>query len=158
MFKLGTIKISKQVNSNKNLLISNNNISINNYHSTNRMEAKLLTLHDFNTIGKITKVLGSSNKNDYVILNKKKSEDIIKQVLYTYKTALKHYSFHDIISSNEVEDTVTIAFLPISTSSKKISCGIQKFDKILTYSNGFINIYTTRLLFHKTMTKTEYEH
>jgi len=33
---------------------------------------------------------------------------------------------------------------------------IQKFDKILTYSNKSINIYTIRLLFHKTISKTEY--
>ena len=79
-------------------------------------------------------------------------------LIKTYEMALQHDCFHDIITENEVEKTVTIAFLPYSTSSNQVLCGIQKFDKININLNFKVykNFYITRLLFHKTMTKTEY--
>jgi hypothetical protein len=57
---------------------------------------------------------------------------------------------------NEQEKTVTIIFLPISTSDKKLLCGIHKFNKIFVYSNEIKNYYTSRILFQKTMTRIEY--
>lgn len=73
----------------------------------------------------------------------------------TFKEALKHDCFYDIINQNN--ETVTIAFLPISTSENKVSCGLQKFNKIHLLTNYNKKFYITRILFHKTMTKEEFE-
>jgi hypothetical protein len=76
----------------------------------------------------------------------------------TFKQALKHDCFSDIISSNNIDKTVTIAFLPISTSNNKVICGTQKFNKIYININlkGYKDFYITRLLFHKTMSVNDY--
>src|ERR1700761_2106994 len=68
----------------------------------------------------------------------------------TFKMALKHYCFYDFIDKKTEE--VTIIFLPISTSNNRLLCGIQRFEKIHTYSNELKSFYITRLLFQKTMT------
>ena len=85
----------------------------------------------------------------------------LSKLEYTYKRALHHYCFSDIISQNE--DTVTIVFLPISTSNRSISCGIQSFDKIYLYTKlsnehtkNETNFYITRLLFYKKMSLEDY--
>jgi hypothetical protein len=86
---------------------------------------------------------------------------LIKQKLEyqkTFKQALAHDCFYDIISSNEEKETVTVAFLPISTSDAEVSCGVQQFEKIHLNHNikGFKNIYITRILFHITMAKSDF--
>jgi hypothetical protein len=85
-------------------------------------------------------------------------KDIVYKSLDTFEMALKHDCYHDIISRNEVDKTVTIAFLPISTSDNIVPCGTQKFNKIHVNINlkGYKTFYITRLLFHKTMTVDEY--
>jgi len=72
--------------------------------------------------------------------------------------ALKHDCYHDIISRNDIENKITVAFLPISTSKNIVTCGIQKFNKVHVNINlrGYKTFYITRLLFHKIMTVDEY--
>jgi hypothetical protein len=86
-------------------------------------------------------------------------KDIVYISLDTFEKALEHDCYHDIIARNEIENTVTVAFLPITTSSNIILCGIQEFNKIHVNINlkGYKTFYITRLLFHKTMTMDEYK-
>lgn len=62
--------------------------------------------------------------------------------------------FYDVISKND--ENVTIIFIPITTSSNKVLCGIQKFDKINLFTNGLKDFYLTRLLFQKTMSREDF--
>ena len=148
MFQLSKLKINGQVNTHKNLQITNN-ISINKYHATNRLEAQASRSYDFATLAKF---------NEEAAL-KAKIDKYVKEAFYLFKNSLTHFCFHDIISSNEEESTVTIIFLPISTSEATVPCGLQNFEKIHLnhYIKGFKNIYITRLLFQMTMTKREYK-
>jgi len=85
-------------------------------------------------------------------------QDVLNLSLITFKQALEHDCFHDIISRSEIDGTVTVAFLPISTSDNIVPCGIQSFNKIHVNINlrGYKTFYITRLLFHKTMPVDEY--
>jgi hypothetical protein len=74
----------------------------------------------------------------------------------TYKKALEHDCFNDIISRDEADKTVIIAFLPFSTSNNEILCVIQKFDKIHLLKNGLKNFYITRIIFHQTITEDNF--
>jgi len=148
----------------------------NQYHTSHITLAKMSIKYDVLTYNKVSNSIFNENINS-VILNTKKDEEIAKLVQTNknitktfdfiihnsfiklkkvFKMSLKHYCFYDIIAKNDIENTVTIAFLPISTSDNIISCGTQKFNKVFVYSNGSIDIYITRLLFHKTMTKQEF--
>jgi hypothetical protein len=71
-----------------------------------------------------------------------------------FNKALEHDCFYDIIK--EDDKNVTIAFLPFSTSTEKVLCGLEKFDKVHLLTNGLKNFYITRILFHKTITKEEF--
>jgi hypothetical protein len=88
----------------------------------------------------------------------KTTQYILNRYFKTFNKALEHDCFNDIIASNEVEKTVTVAFLPITTSKNKLLCGIQEFNKIHVNINlrGYKTFYITRLLFHKTMPVDEY--
>jgi hypothetical protein len=92
----------------------------------------------------ITKIFDFIIQNSFIKLKK------------VFKMALKYYCFYDVISRNEIENTVTIVFLSIFTSDNIVPCGNQKFDKVFVYSNGTIDIYIKRLLFHKIMTKQQF--
>ena len=98
-------------------------------------------------------------KNIEKIINKAFDELAAKKSLIqsqkTFKKALEHDCIYDIISKNE--ETVTIAFLPITTSENPIYCGIQKFEKIpMNISlKGYKTIYISRVLYHTIMTKEE---
>jgi hypothetical protein len=116
-------------------------------------------------------ILLNSNKmakqkqyNKYVVIKKDDSNQLLvhnalNQFLITFKKALEHDCYHDIISRNEINNEITVAFLPISTSRYKVSCGAQKFNKIHVNINlkGYKTFYITRLLFHKTMPVDEYK-
>ena len=103
--------------------------------------------------------------NKYMNIKKEISTDnlllqnILNKSLITFKKAVEHDCYHDIIARNEIDKTVTVAFLPISTSDSTVSCGIQKFNKIFVNINlkGYKKFYITRLLFHKTMPVNEYK-
>jgi hypothetical protein len=103
-------------------------------------------------------------KIDNIIVHTSKEllESPVKDIVYisvdTFEMALKHDCYHDIIARNAIENTVIIAFLPITTSSNIVLCGIQEFNKIFVNINlkGYKTFYITRLLFHKTMTLNEY--
>jgi hypothetical protein len=84
--------------------------------------------------------------------------DVLNQYVKTFKKALEHDCYHDIVSRNDIENKVTVAFLPISTSGYKVLCGTQNFDKIHVNISlkGYKTFYITRLLFHKTMPVDEY--
>jgi hypothetical protein len=144
----------------------------NHYHASHTTLAKISTKYDivvYNNVNKDSDLIFMENINS-VALSIKKGEEINKLIQVNtldslakknlfiskkaFKRALLHYCFYDIINENEA--TVTIAFLPISTSDNIVSCGIQKFDKVFVYSNGYKEFYITRLLFHKTMTKQQF--
>ena len=142
------------------------------YHESNVLKSHFTANYDYKTLNKI----GALDKNTNIeIIEMKHLEDEHKKVSeiekliqeasplkawtsskYTFKRALLHRNIHDIILENEQEKTVTIIFLPISTSKKKILCGIQQFKKNFVYSNNIKNFYTSRILFQKTMTRIEY--
>jgi len=154
------------------------NLQITKYHATNIQLSHSNSKWDSNTLDKVEGVIGSqdnfillnSNKmakqkqyNKYIAIKKNDSNQLLvhnalNQSLITFKKALKHDCFHDIILKNEVDKTVTVAFLPISTSDNIVPCGIQSFNKIHVNINlrGYKTFYITRLLFHKTMPVDEY--
>ena len=166
--------IPKKVNQHSNLQITK-------YHATNIQLSKSNSKWDNGTLaivqskaltshGKIVKskdnfiLLNSISKSNLAQVNKYiKSLSLIvidsyDKSLKAYEMALKHDCYHDIISRNEVDNTVTVAFLPISTSDNNVSCGTQEFNKIHVNINlrGYKTFYITRLLFHKTMPVDEY--
>ena len=120
------------------------------FHSTGQLNAKLISRHNksISNIKKveIDKVIQVANDTTKQISKKSLEEK--------FKRAESHYTVHDVLS--EDKDTVTIIFLPITTSHKKISYGLQKFDTLYMHSNGLKNFYTTRILYQKTMTKDFY--
>jgi hypothetical protein len=131
----------------------------NEYHQTSFAKAKFMTNYDVGFQQKI----GPKSNLKYPVYDIKKGQEIesliknsinvekaLKSSKETFKMALRHYSIHDIV--DEQKDQVTIIFLPITTSSNRVSCGIQKFDKIHLYNNGVKDFYLTRVLFQKTMT------
>ena len=67
----------------------------------------------------------------------------------TYKKALHHECISDVVYKN---DKVTIIFIPISTSSNKVLCGIQKFDKIHLFTKWF-----KRFLYYKNIISKNYD-
>ena len=172
MFKKSSI-----LNNNKSLKDNlSTQISIkSNFHETPLLKAKVETSHDkitfgsFNKAGKET-LWTSATQQKIIPDNIKKSEEIKQSItdatvkpdiniaynraFNTFKMALKHYCFYDFIDKKTEE--VTIIFLPISTSNNRLLCGIQRFEKIHTYSNELKSFYITRLLFQKTMTWSDY--
>ena len=46
----------------------------------------------------------------------------------TFEWALMHDVFHNVIKDDG--DNIIIAFLPLSTSNRKVLCGLGKFDKV----------------------------
>ena len=141
------------------------------FHDTGLVKSQVMTRYDYITRKKMDLSLSEHFQGDMKFINKniKKGEEIeylinestnlvvkksLKVSRNAFKMALMHYCFYDIVKENE--EMVTIVFLPISTSNNKVSCGIQKFDKVLVYSNELQKFYITRLLFNKTMTKAEY--
>ena len=140
--------IPKKVNQHSNLQITK-------YHATNTQLAKSTSRWDVPSIGKFNNDAMVSYSKNLLDLSIKNSYD---QSVITFKKALQHDCFHDVISRNKADKTVTVAFLPISTSEYKLSCGIQKFNKIHVNINlkGYKTFYITRLLFHKTMTVYDY--
>jgi hypothetical protein len=141
---------------------THSNLQITKYHATNVQLAKSTSRWDVSSIGKFTNINPNAINDDTMIkfskeildLSVKKSFD---KSVKTFKQALKHDCYHDIIARNEVENTVTVAFLPISTSNNIVPCGIQNFNKIYVNINlkDYKKFYITRLLFHKTMTVLE---
>jgi hypothetical protein len=128
-----------------------------NFHQDTLLKAKIETCHDLFTSRKI-ELKAIEDKLTLSSKSIKKGEEIEQIIKYSkqlnsvrglFKQALRHYCFYDII--DEQKDKVTIIFLPLSTSDKKILCGIKKFDKELMYINEVNNFYITRLLFQKTM-------
>lgn len=148
-----------------------------NFHDDTLLKARFETCHDLITHDQITRrkfdLIANTdfeNKLSLSAKNIKKGQEIeqvikesqqlilqksINLASITFGRALRHYCFYDII--NEDKDKITIIFLPITTSDKKILCGIQKFDKVLMYSNEVNNFYITRLLFQKTMNRSDYD-
>ena len=177
------IKVDHKVNGqshNNNVLFGKisrvNNNSISNYHESKAVLALSTSKWDNITPDKLL----NNIFNNGIILNKNfnnkelKIAELIKyskevenkkllaeyvffELFETYKMALKHDCFHDVISKNE-NGTLTIAFLPITTSENPIYCGIQKFGKIHINSNikGYKTIYISRVLYHKTMSVEDY--
>jgi hypothetical protein len=131
------------------------NLQITKYHATNTLLAKSTSRWDVSSIAKFkdNKMLSFSNK----LLDSSIKNSYDKSVI-VFKKALEHDCFNDIISRNEVEKTVTVAFLPITTSKYKLLCGIQEFNKIHVNINlrDYKTFNITRLLFYKTMTVEEY--
>lgn len=131
------------------------NLQITKYHTTNVQLSISHSKWDFCTANKL------AHLSNFILIKKQldlSSKEILNSYLNTFKQALRHDCFSDIILSNEIEKTVTVAFLPISTSYNKVPCGIQHFNKIHVKINlkGYKTFYITRLLFHKTMTIDEY--
>ena len=135
----------------------------NNYHESHLLKSKMVTKYDNFTfgdsIGAVINTEADIKKSQEIHQTIKCAENqaalkILKSVKKTFKMALKHYCVSDVI--NETDKTVTVIFLPITTSHTTLSCGIQKFEKIHTYSNEFKDFYITRLLFQKTMTRSNY--
>jgi hypothetical protein len=149
------------------------NIAKKGYHYTGSPKAKSNAGYDLDTYNNIS--------NNYVIEpvikefndNVTKSKEIentiqqansialVKNVKNSYnisnenfKMAVKHECFYDVISEND--GNVTIIFLPITTSSNRVLCGIQKFDKIHLFKNGLKHFYLTRLLYQKTMSREDF--
>jgi len=171
----------KKSRSFEELPVQKDIICKNQYHTSHITLAKMSTKYDvlmYNNIGKATNSIFNENINS-AMFNTKKGEEIAKLVQANknttktfdfiiqnsfiklkkvFKMALKHYCFYDIISRNEIDKTVTIAFLPISTSNNTVPCGIQSFNKIHVNIKlkDYKTFYITRLLFHKTMTVDEY--
>jgi hypothetical protein len=138
----------KKSKSSEDFQLQKNLIAKNYFHESKVTLAYMSTNKDNITIDKI-KVLSFNDKMSNVYIDIKKGEeisnliqnnkvakiDIIDYTIaqksfdiarHTYLRGLKHYCFYDIISENE--ETVTIIFLPISTSDNKVSCGIHKFE------------------------------
>ena len=141
--------ITKKVNQHSNLQITK-------YHATNIQLSNSNTKWDSHTSNQIKNLIAVTslhNNKDLTIV-----KDIFLSYLNTFDRALHHDCFNDVISRNEADNTVTVAFLPISTSNNIVSCGVQKFDKVYININlkGYKTFYITRLLFHKTMTVDEY--
>lgn len=72
----------------------------------------------------------------------------------TFEWALMHDVFYDVIK--EDGDNIIIAFLPFSTSNRKVLCGLEKFDKVHLLTNGLKDFNITRILFYITMTKKDF--
>ena len=155
-----------RVDQNLNLQLINYN-----YHATNQQLSHANSKWDVyskdififvNSTNKMENIEKQVNK--YMNIKKEISTDnlllqnILNKSLITFKKAVEHDCYHDIIARNEIDKTVTVAFLPISTSDSTVSCGIQKFNKIFVNINlkGYKKFYITRLLFHKTMPVNEY--
>ena len=175
MFKKGTeiIKVKSELKKSKSLednLLTQSTIK-NTFFNNALLKAKLETCHDLITSSKFDLVATNDFENKLSLSARsiKKGEEIeqaikesqqrvIQKSIYlasmTFKRALRHYCIYDIL--NEDKDKITIIFLPITTSDKKILCGIQKFDKVLMYSNEINSFYITRLLFQKTMSRSDY--
>ena len=143
------------------------NLQVNNYHVTNVQLAKSNSQWDYDTLAKIQlqdKLISKKIENQLIRVEEsnklvvKDSIDIAVKVVKTFEMALKHDCYHDIISRNDIENKITVAFLPISTSKNIVTCGIQKFNKVHVNINlrGYKTFYITRLLFHKIMTVDEY--
>ena len=149
------------------------------YHGSSNLNANCTALWDKITIGKQEIEYKTAVEENNNFFNERiiRSKEIKKEINYalikdtkvkewdsylrshnTFRKALEHDCFYDIISKNENDDgTLTIAFLPFSTSQNEVLCGLQRFDKIHLLSNYNKNFYITRILFHKIMTKAEFE-
>ena len=139
-------------------------------HNSGYLKAKIITQHDYFTIQKIkfntnigeaisftsNEIKKGEETNAFIQnnFNNQKSLNIFNISKNAYIKALRHYCFYDIILEDEMH--VTIKFLPISTSDKKVLCGLHKFNKVFVYSNGCKNFYITRILFQKTMSKEDF--
>jgi hypothetical protein len=162
----------KKSRSFEDLKVHKDIVEKSHYHTSHVTLAKMSTKYDkfsYNNVSKDSDLIFIENINS-VESSIKKGEEINKLIQVNtldalvrhnlllskkaFKKALLHYCYYDIINKNN--NTVTIAFLPISTSDNIVPCGNQKFDKVFVYSNGTIDIYITRLLFHKTMTKQQF--
>jgi len=146
-------------------------VTSNSYHGTGNFLANTTSQWNHKIINKFnTKIIES--KIDLLNLSIKKSKDIEHTIeeskiiielkakksydtsTKTFREALKHDCFYDVISQKD--GNVTITFLPFSTSNNIVPCGLQKFDKIHLFTNGLKKFYITRILFNVTMTKTEF--
>jgi hypothetical protein len=134
------------------------------YHSTSKLNAQYMTCYNYSAKGKL---LSSMNNKSSDNIKKDETNQLLLDVqndtrkfvvkskfIEIFRRAEDHHCIYDVLTQDQ--NTVTIIFLPISTSPKRISCGSQKFYKIQTYSNGLKTFYTTRLLFQKTMSKDTY--
>ena len=145
------------------------NLQLTNYHATNLQLSISSPKWDIFSKEKVEVVIKS--QDTFIKLNPNKVEnienqvhkyikikkdvsinhlllqDVLNQSLITFKKALEHDCYHDIIARNEIENTVTVAFLPITTSNNIVPCGIQKFNTI------HVNI---NLRGYKTMPVDEY--
>ena len=152
-------------------------VTRNSFHSTSNLNANCTALWDKITIEKQEIEYKTAVEENNNFFNERiiRSKEIKKEINYalikdtkvkewdsylrshnTFRKALEHDCFYDIISKND-NGTLTIAFLPFSTSQNEVLCGLQRFDKIHLLSNYNKKFYITRILFHKIMTKAEFE-
>ena len=174
--KNGTTKVNSELKTSKSLetiqeVTSKTLVTRNSYHGNSNLNANSTSLWN-NSVLEIqeikykTAIESKTNVFNETIKKGEKIENIIKiakdQAMWdsylvshrTFKKALEHDYFYDVISKND--ENVTINFLPISTSSNKVLCGIQKFDKIHLFTNTNKNFYITRILFNITMSREDF--
>ena len=98
------------------------NLQMTQYHATNAKLAKSNSQWDHGTLAKVPLSYNDNLKlQDKFNFNKKKIENLVNQYVKMFKKALEHDCFNDIISRNDIENKVTVAFLPISTSDSVLS-------------------------------------